>query len=76
MKMFIIGLILWLVIGSSGFIYWWTNDWDFTNRDVPMAVAASILGPFSYVAGYFIHSDTTKESKPIIRKRNENSVHE
>ena len=40
MKIFVIliCIICWLVSGASGFIYWWTTEFDFTTDDFSLAV--------------------------------------
>lgn len=64
----IIAIVAWWIIGFAGFIYWWTKDYDFTLREMSMAVAAGIIGPFSWLAGWIIHGNYDS-SKIIKHKR-------
>lgn len=65
----IILCILWYVIGVSGFIFWWTREFDFENRDIPMSLMIGIVGIFSWIIGWFIHGKPIFESNKIIFKR-------
>lgn len=59
-------VILWLAIGSSGFIYWWTKDHDLTSDVLGVAIACSIIGPISWIMGYAIHG---KHKNVLIKRR-------
>lgn len=54
--MFLI-ICVWCIIGSLGFIYWWTKDDDFTKNQIPICFSAGLIEPFSWILGYFIHGD-------------------
>jgi hypothetical protein len=56
--------LLWLIIGASGFIFWWTKDDDFILECIPICLFASITGIFAWLLGYIIHGN-----KVIIKKR-------
>ena len=58
-------LMLWFGSGASGFIYWWTTDFDYTIKQLPLTAFVSIAGPFTWGAGYFIHGD----NKVLISKK-------
>jgi len=68
MKIGLTIFLAWYLIGISGFVFWWTHDYDFTLNDVPLAMAAGIIGPVSFLAGYKIHGDTSKTNMIIIKK--------
>ncbi len=53
----IIIVILWLSSGAFSFGYWWAKDYDLTCDEIPFLVFASMLGPPSWVAGWFIHGN-------------------
>jgi len=59
--------ILWYVIGSTGFIYWWTNEFDLKSSEIPLLLITGFLGPLSFIIGYLLHGE--KCSKVIMRKR-------
>jgi hypothetical protein len=65
--MMIILIVLWLVSGISGFIYWWTEEFDFTSEELSEACLVSILGPFSWFVGRSIHGKGS--AKVYIKKR-------
>ena len=52
----IVGIFIWCLFGSFGFIYWWTREYDFKRDDIVNCIfIGSILGPLAWIAGYFIH---------------------
>ena len=68
MLILIIGIAAaWYLTGVSGFLYWYTSEYDFTSEEVLLAVTVGIIGPISWVAGWLIHGE--KEAKVILRKR-------
>ncbi len=50
-------LILWLLIGAFGFHFWWTTQFEFTFDEFFLMLIVSILGPFSWVVGSFVHGE-------------------
>jgi hypothetical protein len=60
-------IVLWLVSGTSGFIYWWTKEFDFTSELLFVSVIVSILGPVSWFVGWGIHGKGS--AKVYIKKR-------
>lgn len=68
MLILIIGIAAaWYLTGVSGFLFWYTSEYDFTSEDVLLAVAVGLIGPISWVAGWLIHGGT--EARVILRKR-------
>lgn len=66
----IIGLIvIWWILGSASFVYWFTKDHDITMVLLPLVFIAGVAGPISFAIGYFIHGDKTKQTV-IFKKRN------
>ena len=63
----ILFLLIWAIIGSSGFIFWWTSEHDLTEEELDLIFVACVLGPISWVSGYFIH--TKNKNKIILMKR-------
>jgi hypothetical protein len=61
----ILCVFVWWIIGSAGYAYWWTRDYDFTTGDISMAVITGILGPIAWVAGGCIHG----KPKTIFHRR-------
>ena len=59
--------IAWYVLGMSGFIYWWIKTSDLTTKEFPVLFFVGILGIFSWLVGWAIHSD---KNTIVIRKRN------
>jgi len=68
MVWFIIILLIWLILGASGFIFWWTKDNDFVVADVPITLFAMFAGPFAWAIGFFIHG--LNKEKILLKKRN------
>ena len=60
-------IITWYVIGVVSFIYWWTEDYDFSHNELPLAVITGVLGPIAFLMGWTMHGKNP--SKPIINKR-------
>lgn len=64
-------LVLWYVIGVASFIYWWTKDHNLTLSDALFSLLIGIGGVGTFLAGFFIHSDSSEktEAKILIPKR-------
>jgi hypothetical protein len=48
--------LIWCILGEAGYIFWWEKD--FKNNSWwknPTAYMVWFIGPFSFLAGYFIH---------------------
>ncbi len=50
-------ILIWLVIGTLGFIYWWTTEFEFEKDDIMFSLFMGLIGPMTWIAGYFIHKD-------------------
>lgn len=51
----ILALLIWLILGASGFIYWWTTEYDLETGEIPILIVVSLIGPLSWGVGYLIH---------------------
>lgn len=68
--MLIAFILLWIISGSSGFIYWWTTEFDLKASEIPMCIFSGLIGPLSWILGYFIHDKNENGTPKIIfRKR-------
>ena len=56
-------MVLWWVIGSASFIYWWTSELDLTIGAGMGSVGVGFLGPIAFLVGWLIHG---KSSSPIV----------
>lgn len=65
--MIILAVILYLLSGSFGWLYWELDYCDFTYADIPKFLLASIFGPFCFFIGYTLSDKTI--SKTILKKR-------
>lgn len=61
--------VVWIALGLSGFLFWWTREYDFTTKDIGFAVLMSFLGPIGWLAGWDIHGKHNDEPKVIIRSK-------
>jgi hypothetical protein len=62
-------VVLWWVVGSASFIYWWTSEYDLTLAAAIGSLAAGVCGPITFFIGWRIHG----ESRPpiiLIKARN------
>lgn len=57
MSWLIVAFIVWYLIGFCSFVYWWTNDYDFTLVDFFIALLAGTMGVIAFVIGAYIHGD-------------------
>lgn len=48
-------VVLWWVIGSASFIYWWTSEYDLTLCSAIGSLAAGVCGPITFFIGWCIH---------------------
>jgi len=56
MMFWIIGAIVWWLIGLRGFIFWWTKDDDLSALDLTIGIFSSVIGPLTWIFGAFVHS--------------------
>lgn len=59
---------LWCLVGTAGFVYWWTAEYDLTVATTFFAVLLGILGPLAWIVGWGIHGDRG-EDRVVIHKR-------
>lgn len=59
----------WFALGASGFIFWWTKDYDVTVADVPKIAVISVVGIFTWAIGFFVHGPMSNNDRVLIRKR-------
>lgn len=65
----VIFIVLWLITGWAGFVYWWTKEYDYTYSDIPISILVAFMGIISWFAGRSIHGDVKeKEHKPIFKR--------
>lgn len=60
-------IIVWFLSGISGFIFWWTTEWDLTMNELPTIFLISFTGPLAWIIGLFIHGKGS--NKVLIKKR-------
>jgi len=67
----LLAVFLWWLIGTVGFVFWWTNEHDFQVSEIPVAACAGlVLGPFTWGVGWFIHGDAPAKAETVlIRQR-------
>lgn len=60
-------VLAWYTVGTLGFIYWWTNEYDLTQASLFFAVlCGGTLGPFAWLVGLLIHGN---KDHVIVKKR-------
>jgi hypothetical protein len=61
--------IVWLLLGTSSFVYWWTlkNDLTADLNIVVTALLAGLLGPLTYLVGLAVYAPAT--NRIIIKRR-------
>lgn len=71
--------ILWWLSGVSGFVFWWTKEYDLpAERSVILlCIFVGVMGAFSWILGAAIHggdggvAKANAQSKIIFKKRGE-----
>lgn len=53
--MIILMLLGYYLIGLFGFIYWWKTEFNLLRKDFYVGLFISIIGPLTWIMGYFIH---------------------
>ena len=61
-------MVLWWVIGSASFIYWWTSEFDLTLSAGMGSVVAGLAGPIAFLIGWAIHGKSG-ESVVLMKAR-------
>ena len=59
----------WYICGGVGFIFWWSKDHDATTTEIPMILILGILGPFTFILGWFVHGETFKSPPKVLFKK-------
>jgi hypothetical protein len=60
-------ILLWFIVGASGFIFWWTRNFDLTTNEIFIFVPTGLLGPLSWLIGWFLHE--SKAPRTLIKRR-------
>ncbi len=62
---------IWYVIGVSGFVFWWTTEFDLEASYIFIALILGTLGVATWIIGWLVHSDHTNTQKPqvLIKRR-------
>ena len=67
---FLLYATLWYAIGVASFIYWWTNELDFTSSNIPLAMIIGFAGPLAFPIGFLIHGNHSESrTNTILKKR-------
>jgi hypothetical protein len=68
-----IGVVLWVVVGACGFVFWWTKQYDFTKGELLLCFYAGVMvGPLAWLVGWIVHSepkDCSRGGDILIKKR-------
>ena len=64
-------LVAWFSTGMAGFAFWWTTHYDLTTGEIPLLTLTGLVGPFSWVIGYFIHG--TRDHTAVLMKKRHNA---
>ena len=60
--------VLWWVIGSASFVYWWTSEFDLTRSAGMGSVVVGLTGPIAFLIGWVIHGKSS-ESVVLMKAR-------
>lgn len=63
--------LIWYIAGITGFIFWWTKEYNLTTNDLFICFWAGTLGIFSWFIGWRIHGEPINfpKDKIIFKKR-------
>ena len=66
--------VIWYLIGFYSYVYWWTQRYDFTTRELPFAFFISLFGPITFVTGWSIFGTRTLllKQRTIFERKNHN----
>ncbi len=65
-------IILWILSGFTGFIFWWTKKNNLTTNELPVLIFSGIMGPFCWLIGWFVGwiLDGDIKGKTLLKKLN------
>jgi len=66
---YVLGFLIWYLIGASGFYYWWTQDSDLTTKELHLLILCGFMGVLSWIMGWRIHGKTNIKNITIFKKR-------
>ena len=67
--LFTVFIIIWFLIGAIGYIYWWTNKFDYTTDDIPLTILNGLAGPFGLYISWSVCGDIESRKVVLIGKR-------
>ena len=63
----IVIMLIWWVVGVAGFIFWWSKDWELEKSDLIFGIFIGLMGPLTWVAGWFLHGTGYNKIKNIFK---------
>ena len=61
--------IVWWGLGVTGFVYWWTKEYDLTLTECFGAFFCGVLGPIAWIVGKGIHGKSTGRPPWIVMRK-------
>ena len=71
MNKFLLYGAVWYLSGTASFVYWWTNNYNFTTSELLPAAIISVSGPIAFPIGWMVHGKPLFKKKILIEKRSE-----
>ena len=63
--------LLWFASGFASFVFWWTAKYDFTKKELFVALYSSLLGPINFAVFWFVFRKSSGNPNLIfVKKRN------
>lgn len=72
--MLILLLILWYLIGLGGFLFWFSKDWDIKLDALLLGMVCAVVGPFTWILGWFIHGEPLKLADIVLIKKRKSTL--
>jgi hypothetical protein len=64
-------ILVWYIVGFTGHVYWWTSKNDFGVGDLLLGLIVSLMGPFTWFAGWMVFGNGGEFI--ILKKRKNNN---
>ena len=52
----VLGIVIWLLIGFLGHLYWWNKAWGIDKQGINVSLVSAPLGIFAFYLGWYCYS--------------------
>ena len=65
----IVGVLAWLIIGGTSFIWFWTKEFDLKGEEIPILIFCAVAGIATFMALATMASKNNFMTHVLIKRR-------